>query len=75
MREELLRVASELAADRAPTDDSLPVEPATACAVSVIVQTISWWLRQPREAYSFDSAARILHRLLGSSMLESGADT
>jgi AcrR family transcriptional regulator len=73
MREELLRMARELAADRAPKDSLLPVELATTCTVSVIVETISWWLRQPPDAYSSKRAARILHRLLDSSMLELGA--
>ena len=72
MRAELLRVARELAADRAPKDSLLPVELATTCTVSVIVETIAWWLRQSPQAYSFKRAARILHRLLDSSMLELG---
>lgn len=70
MRAELLRVARELAADRAPKDSLLPVELATTCTVSVIVEAIAWWLRQPPQAYSAKRAARILHRLLDSSMLE-----
>ena len=74
MREELLRTARELAVHRAPQDSRLPVELATICTVSVIVETISWWLRQPPKACSSDSAARILHRLLDSSILRLGAD-
>ncbi len=74
MREELLRTARELAVHRAPQDSRLPVELATICTVSVIVETISWWLRQPPKACSSDSAARILHWLLDSSILRLGAD-
>lgn len=73
MRAELLRMSRALAADRAPKDSLLPVELATTCTVSVIVETIAWWLGQPPKAYPVERAARILHRLLDSSMLELGA--
>ncbi len=64
MREELLRVSRELAVERAPKDSWLPVELATTCTTSLIVETISWWLTQPPEAFSIERVAQILHRLV-----------
>lgn len=70
MREELLRVSRDLAAARAPQDGWLPVELATACTVSLIVEIISWWLKQPADAFSIERVAQILHRIVMSPSLQ-----
>ena len=72
MREELLRVSREVAAERAPKRSRLPVDLATNCAVSVIVETIFWWLGQPPRAYSAERVARYLQQLLHSAVIEPG---
>lgn len=72
MREEFLRVSKEVAAHRAPEDSGLPVELATKCAVGVIVETISWWLMQPRDAYPIERVAQILHRILHAPIMDPG---
>ena len=74
MREELLNHALMLAAERSPEHPWLPVELATTCNVTLIVETLAWWLKQPREAYAPDTIARMLHRLLDSSGLLEGSD-
>lgn len=64
MRAELLRVSQGVAAGRAPKDSSIPVELATICTVSQIVEIVSWWLRQPVEQVSVPQAAALLYRLV-----------
>jgi AcrR family transcriptional regulator len=64
MRAELLRVSKEVAAERAPKESWIPVELAVICTVSLIVEILSWWLRQPPGALSVVQAAEILHRLV-----------
>lgn len=74
MREELLNHALTLAAERAPEHPWLPVELATTCNVTLIVETLAWWLRQPEAAYSPETIAQMLHRLLDSAGLLEGSD-
>jgi len=69
MREELLRLSMELATERTPANKWLPVELATVCTVTLIVETIAWWLKQPANAYSVKNVAQMLHRMLRSSTL------
>lgn len=45
------------------------MELATSCTVSVIVETIAWWLDQPAGAFDTEQVAKILDRLAGSLML------
>jgi AcrR family transcriptional regulator len=71
MREELLRVSRELARVRAPKGSWLPMALGTACTVSLIVETISWWLTQPPEESSIEWVAKILHRLVHPLTLQS----
>jgi AcrR family transcriptional regulator len=66
MREELLRLARAIAIERAPKDSSLPTELAVNCSVSLIFETLAWWLNQPPRAVAIDHVARILHQLLSS---------
>lgn len=69
MREELLRLSTGLAADRGPNEGWLPVELAVVAAVTLIVETLAWWLRQPPGAHSVEDMARILHRLVEGAAL------
>lgn len=73
MRDELLRLSKQIAVDRAPDDGWLPVELAVTCAVGLIVDTLSWWLKQPPGAFTIEQVAPILDRLL--SMVQSSMDT
>jgi AcrR family transcriptional regulator len=66
MREELLRIARRLAADRAPRDGWLPVDLAVICSVSLIVETLTWWLTKQPEAFTIEQMAGILNRLSSS---------
>ncbi|WP_165190881.1 TetR/AcrR family transcriptional regulator [Caulobacter soli] len=64
MREELLRIAKVLAVERSPTGHWLPVDLATVCTVTLIVETLSWWLGQPTGQVSIEQLAKILTRLI-----------
>lgn len=64
MREALLRIARGLAVERAPNDGWLPVELAVNCSVSLIFETLAWWLAQTPGAVSIERVAEVLHRLL-----------
>lgn len=64
MRAELLRVSQQVAIERAPRESPVPVELATICTVTLIVEIVSWWLRQPVEAVSVAQVAKILNRLV-----------
>ncbi|HET8883371.1 MAG TPA: TetR/AcrR family transcriptional regulator [Solimonas sp.] len=48
LREELLRICLEIAADRTPPQASAPADVATLLAVSGTIELLSWWLRQTR---------------------------
>lgn len=63
MRGALLGIARDLAPGRALSDNWLPVDLATICSVSLIVETLAWWLVQPAHAWSVDAVAAILNRL------------
>ncbi len=73
MRGTLLGIARDLAPGRAPSDYWLPTDLATICAVSLIVETLAWWLAQPasgstahsESAFTVEAVAGILHRLVG----------
>ena len=76
MREELLRVSRAVVAERGAQDTWLPVELATSCTVSLIVETISWWLNQPAGSFGIEQVAKILNRLVaGSFLLPNPSDT
>lgn len=69
MREEWLRRARIVSETREPVASWLPKELGTTCSVALIIETISWWLAQPRQAHSAREIAEILHRLVASSTL------
>ena len=64
MREELLRISREVAVGRAPQRSTLPLELAINYSVSLIFETLAWWLAQPAEDVEIEQLARPLSRLL-----------
>ncbi len=74
MREELLRISRQLAAERAPEAQWLPTELATITTVSVIVETLSWWLAQPPGERPIQEMAAILRRLVNLAGAGDGLD-
>lgn len=64
MRDELLRLAREVAPDFAPRTSWLPVDLAVSCMVNVIFETLAWWLKQPVDAHSPAQVAQYLHSLV-----------
>lgn len=69
MREEWLRQARIVAADQGPANSWLPLELGTICSVSMIAETVSWWLDQEIGAFSSEEIATILHRLVTTCAL------
>lgn len=69
MREEWLRQSTMVAAAETPINGWLPPELGTICAATLIAETLAWWVGQPEEAYSSEDIARILHRLLSTSIM------
>ncbi|PLK27948.1 TetR/AcrR family transcriptional regulator [Novosphingobium sp. TH158] len=64
MREEWVRVATEVAKNETSVNDWLPVELGTVCTSTVIAETLAWWVAQPRGKISVDEIAKILNRML-----------
>lgn len=71
MREEWLRNAQEVAREQEPVGTWLPKELGIVCSVSLIADTLSWWLAQPAGAHSVDEVAAILDRLVTASTMAS----
>ncbi|WP_395396982.1 TetR/AcrR family transcriptional regulator [Novosphingobium sp. BL-8A] len=69
MREEWLKKAKAVAAEREPLGSWLPKDLGTICSVAIIVETLSWWLDQPRESFTISDIAGYLHKLLSKSTL------
>ena len=69
MREEWLHRARTVSETREPVGSWLPKELGTICSVALIVETVSWWLKQPQGAWSADRISAILHRVVTSSVL------
>lgn len=72
MRGEWLRHARMVSETRDSVTTWLPKELGTICSTSLIVETIAWWLTQPRDAYSAEQVADILHRLISNSTFARG---
>lgn len=66
MRAEHERIASDLAADRAPANAWLPRELGVDVSIGLIFSALVWWLKQPEGVVSIADAADILHQLLWS---------
>ena len=75
MREELLRISSVLAVDRAHKDGLLPVDLAVAYCVSLIFETLAWWLARPTGAVSIADVAGHLNQVLSSLMPDGAVDS
>lgn len=69
MREEWLRNAQRVAAQRKPANTWLPMELGIVCSVSLIADTLSWWLAQSAGAHSVDEVAAMLDRLVTTSTM------
>lgn len=69
MREELLRLSMKTAAERAPVHAWLPVELATICTVTLMIEMLTWWVKQPPRAHSVNEVAQMMRRLLHASTL------
>jgi AcrR family transcriptional regulator len=69
MREELLRFSMKTAAERAPVHAWLPVDLATTCTVTLMIEMLTWWVKQPAKAYSVKKVAKMMHRVLHESTL------
>ncbi len=66
MREELLRIARDIAKERAPQQSWIPVDLAVNCTVSLIFVTLAWWLAPAQATVSVEQVAQTLDRLLTS---------
>lgn len=69
MRTELLRVSQEVANERASRDLGIPLELSTICTVSLIVEIVSWWLRQPPGTVSVSELAGLLYKIVLSPVM------
>jgi len=63
MKQEMLRLCKTPAEDRVPGDSGIPVELVVISAVSVILESLAWWLAQSSEAMSIERLATILDRI------------
>jgi len=66
MRDELLRISRGIATERAPSDSWIPLDLAVNCTVSLIFETLAWWLAAAQESVSITRVATTLDRLLSS---------
>lgn len=69
MREEWLRRSWIVSETHEPVSTWLPKDLGVVCSVALIVETVSWWLKQPAGEWSADQVASILQRLVKSSTL------
>jgi AcrR family transcriptional regulator len=69
MRSEWLRRSKAVAEEREAVASWLPKELGTICSVSLIADTLSWWLAQPSGAFSVEQVSVILDRLVTKATL------
>ena len=69
MREEWVHQSRIVAAAETPINSWLPPDLGTICAATLIAETLAWWVGQPEKDYSPEEIARILHRLLTTSIM------
>lgn len=69
MREEWVKQSQRVAATETPVNSWLPSELGSICAATLIAETMAWWVGQPEDVYSVDEVAKILYRLLVSSII------
>lgn len=73
MRDRYARVARSIAADYVGVKSWLPHELSVISSTALIVETISWWLTQPDDAYSPQEIAEILEQLVAGTIMTSAA--
>ncbi len=66
MREELRRISRTIAEERAPSDSWIAVDLAVNCSVSLIFESLAWWLAPAQAAVPIAQVAQTLDRLLSS---------
>ncbi len=66
MRDELLRISRGIAEERAPPESWIPVDLAVNCTVSLIFETLAWWLAPPQDTVPIARAAQMLDRLISA---------
>jgi AcrR family transcriptional regulator len=67
MREEHLRMSKIVARDRASKENLwIPVDLAVICTVSLMMDTLTWWLTRPADELSIQDVATILDRVVSS---------
>lgn len=66
MREELLRLARQVALEKGAQGDWLPMQLAVNCSVSLIFETLAFWLGEMPEALPPERVAQMLDRLLSA---------
>jgi AcrR family transcriptional regulator len=64
MRDELLRLSRNVAVERAPAESWLPLDLAISSSVSLIFETLAWWLAPIHGSVAIEHVAGILDRLL-----------
>lgn len=72
MREEWLRRSTLIAAEVEPIASWLPKDLGVICSISLIAETVSWWLREAEGDYSVEEIAEILNRLVTAATLTPG---
>ena len=69
MREEWVRQSMRVAANEEPVNSWLPTDLGTICAATLIAETLAWWVSKPDGEIGVEEIARILMRLLASSII------
>lgn len=70
MREELMQLSMALAAEFTEDYPSwLPQELSVICSTTLIVETLSWWLKQDEDVHSTEEVAAILYELVDSAVI------
>ncbi len=68
MREEWVRQSQQVAEAEQTIPGWLPRDLGTICAATLIAETLAWWLGQPRDAWTVDQVAAMLHRLVSAAI-------
>ncbi|WP_317929506.1 TetR/AcrR family transcriptional regulator [Halioxenophilus sp. WMMB6] len=68
LKSELIRLCKAPGEDRIPSDNEIPAELVVIGGVSVIVETLAWWLAQPKGSVSIETLARYLDRMIYSAL-------
>lgn len=69
MREELMQLSISVAAEFTEYPTWLPQDLSIICSTTLIVETLSWWLKLEDGDYSSDQVAQILYDLVESAVI------